>query len=617
MHSFFRRLLRKKVLTDSDLEESNLNRCLTTFDLIGLGIGSTLGAGLYVIGGQVAQHDAGPSVVLSFFIAAVASALAGICYAEFAARIPRAGSAYVYSYVTVGELMAFIIGWNLVLEYVIGTASVARGWSGYFDSMIDKKLSTFFNSTMPMHIDELSEYPDFFAFGITILVTVLLAFGVKESARFNNIFTIVNLLIVLYVIICGLFKVDWHNWTLSQSEVPKTAGTGGFFPFGFSGMMKGAATCFYAFVGFDCVATTGEETKNPQKAIPIAIVVSLFIIFLSYCGVSAIITLMCPYYLIDHDAPLPFVFNHVGWGVARYIISIGAVCGLSTSLLGGMFPLPRILYAMAGDGVIFRFMGKVSPRFKTPVTGTIISGIFAGLMAMFFNLNELVDMMSIGTLLAYTLVGVSVLILRYEADENLPGTLSFNASSDSQQLIGSRDTFSWKKLLFPGTTKPTLLTAFISKLTLFIMCILIVCFAAFAIFGADYLEQLETWAIFMATLLALLPTLCLVVLQRQPQSEATLAFKVPFIPYIPAISVLINVYLMLKLSAMTWVRFGVWMAIGFLIYFGYGIRVTKEDLRLLNSKVGSDTVNEEDTISPQKFTSFNYESIFLLIICTL
>ncbi|KAI8795876.1 cationic amino acid transporter 2-like isoform X2 [Biomphalaria glabrata] len=572
MHSFFRRLLRKKVLSDSDIEESNLNRCLTTFDLIGLGIGSTLGAGLYVIGGQVAQHDAGPAVVVSFFIAAVASALAGICYAEFAARIPRAGSAYVYSYVTVGELMAFIIGWNLVLEYVIGTASVARGWSGYFDAMIDKKLSTFFNSTMPMHIDELSAYPDFFAFGITILVTVLLAFGVKESARFNNIFTIVNLLIVLYVIICGLFKLDGHNWNLDPSEIPSTgAGTGGFMPYGFSGMMKGAATCFYAFVGFDCVATTGEETKNPQKAIPIAIVTSLFIIFLSYCGVSAIITLMCPYYLIDHDAPLPFVFSRVGWGVARYIISIGAVCGLSTSLLGGMFPLPRILYAMAGDGVIFRFMGKVSPRFKTPLMGTIISGIFAGLMAMFFNLDELVDMMSIGTLLAYTLVGVSVLILRYEADENLTGSMSVSKLSDSERLLLSRDVFSVKKLLFPGTPRPTLLTAYISKWTLLFLCLFVIFFAAFAIFGSDYLEQMETWAIIIATLLALLPAMCVIILQCQPQSEATLAFKVPLVPLLPSLSVLVNIYLMLKLSPMTWVRFGVWMAIGMSIYLLYGV----------------------------------------------
>ncbi|XP_059178303.1 cationic amino acid transporter 2-like isoform X2 [Physella acuta] len=574
------RLVRKKILSDADIEESSLNRCLTTVDLIGLGIGSTLGAGLYVVAGQVALETAGPAVTISFLVAAVASALAGMCYAEFAARIPRAGSAYVYSYVTVGEFMAFIIGWNLVLEYVIGTASVARGWSGYFDSLIDKKISKFFNSTMPMHIDELSEYPDFFALGITLLVTVLLTFGVKESAMINNIFTCVNLLVVVYVTICGFFKFDWKNWNLSESEVPKTAGTGGFMPFGFSGMMAGAATCFYAFVGFDCVATTGEESKNPQRAIPIGIIVSLLIIFLSYFSVSAILTLMCPYFLLDKDAALPAVFDRVGWGVARYIITVGAVCGLSTSLLGGMFPLPRVLYAMAGDGVIFKFMGKVSSRFKTPVIGTAISGVFAGLMAMLFNLKELVDMMSIGTLLAYTLVGISVLILRYEADVNLQGSMSVTKMDEAERLSIVRTEFSVKQLLVPRTSSPTKLTSLIVKSTVALFCLFITAFSAFVIYAADYLEQKEPWAIAMTTLLTLLPVCCLVVIQRQPQSTASLAFKVPFVPYIPAISALVNIYLMLKLSAMTWVRFGVWMLIGFTIYFTCLILYESSEKRL-------------------------------------
>ncbi|CAL1545275.1 unnamed protein product [Lymnaea stagnalis] len=602
MNRFVHRLMRKKVLSDSDIEESNLDRCLTTVDLVGLGIGSTLGAGLYVVAGQVALENAGPAVTISFLVAAVASALAGMCYAEFAARIPRAGSAYVYSYVTIGEFMAFVIGWNLVLEYVIGTASVARGWSAYFDSLIDKKISKFFNSTMPMHIDQLSEYPDFFAFGITLLLTVLLAFGVKESARFNNIFTVINLLVVLYVTICGLFKLDWHNWNLSQEEVCyKSAGSGGFMPFGFSGMMAGAATCFYAFVGFDCVATTGEETKNPQRAIPIGIIVSLLVIFLSYFSVSAIITLMCPYFLLDRDAALPAVFERVGWGVARYIITAGAVCGLSTSLLGAMFPLPRILYAMAGDGVIFKIMGKVSPRFKTPVIGTAISGLFAGLMAMLFNLKELVDMMSIGTLLAYTLVGISVLILRYEADINLLGSMSVTKMDNAERLATKRETFSPRKLIFPDTKKPTLLTSLVTKVSVAFLCLFIAAFSAFVIFASDHLENKEAWAIVVAIVLGLLPVACLVFIQCQPQSTAPLAFKVPFVPYLPAISALVNIYLMLKLSAMTWVRFGVWMLIGFIIYFGYGIRNTKQEMNYVHPSSIEET-DEEDSM--QKETSY-------------
>ncbi|XP_012943345.1 cationic amino acid transporter 2 [Aplysia californica] len=571
---FLKKLIRKKVLSNSDIEESELNRCLTTIDLIGLGIGSTLGAGLYVVAGQVARESAGPAVTISFLVAALASALAGMCYAEFAARIPRAGSAYVYSYVTVGELMAFVIGWNLVLEYVIGTASVARGWSAYFDSLIDKKIAHFFNRTMPMHVDQLSDYPDFFAFGITIVLTVLLAVGVKESTRFNNVFTCVNLLVVLYVTICGFFKIDFNNWELK--DVPASAGSGGFMPFGFSGIMEGAATCFYAFVGFDCVATTGEETRNPQRAIPIGIIVSLIIIFFSYFSVSAVITLMCPYYLLDTDAPLPTVFEYVGWGLARYIITAGAVCGLSTSLLGGMFPLPRILYAMGSDGLIFRFMGKVSDRFKTPVIGTIISGIFAGTMAMMFNLKELVDMMSIGTLLAYTLVAISVLILRYEADVNLLGSMSVTKMDDASRAAVIREPFSVVRLFRPGSDQPTRLSALISKLATAILCVCVTGFSAFTIFASDDLGEVKTWAIAVAVALGLMMCFCVAVIFLQPQSSASLAFKVPLVPFLPAISALVNIYLMLKLSLMTWLRFGIWMLIGFSIYFFYGVSNSSE-----------------------------------------
>ncbi|BFZ23681.1 hypothetical protein BsWGS_26720 [Bradybaena similaris] len=573
----WQRFVRKKILSDSDISDSNLDRCLTTIDLVGLGIGSTLGAGLYVVAGQVALKDAGPSVTISFLVAAVASALAGICYAEFAARIPRAGSAYVYSYVTVGELMAFVIGWNLILEYVIGTASVARGFSAYFDSLIDKRISKFFNETMPIHVNELSAYPDFFAFGITLVLTVLLAAGVKESTRFNNVFTCINLLVVLYVTICGLFRIDFDNWNLQK--VPEGAGSGGFMPFGFSGTMAGAATCFYAFVGFDCVATTGEETKNPQKAIPIGIVVSLLLIFLSYFCVSAVITLMCPYYLLDKDAALPAVFDYVGWGVARYIITAGAVCGLSTSLLGGMFPLPRILYAMANDGVIFRFMGKVSDRFKTPVIGTVVSGVFAGLMAMMFDVDELVDMMSIGTLLAYTLVCVSVLILRYEADVNLHGSMSVTKMDAATRAATVREPFLILHLFKPTTSQPTMLTSMIVKIIVAVLSLCIAGFSAFLIFAADFLAEMEIWAIVIATLLGLMVVSCVIAICIQPQSSALLHFKVPFVPILPAVSVFVNIYLMLKLSAMTWARFSIWMFIGAVIYFGYGMSHSTEELK--------------------------------------
>ncbi|XP_067659172.1 high affinity cationic amino acid transporter 1-like isoform X1 [Haliotis asinina] len=582
IESFISKLSRKKRVNPS--EETSLARVLTTCDLIGLGIGSTLGAGIYVVAGQVARQTAGPSVVLSFLIAAVASVFAGICYAEFAARVPKAGSAYVYSYVTVGELIAFVIGWNLILEYVIGTASVARAWSSYFDSLIDNKIQDFFKEHMAMDVTGLSKYPDFFAFSITLVLTVLLAIGVKESTMFNNIFTVVNLLVVTYVIVCGLFKIDGSNWSIPKSEVPTGEGSGGFMPFGFSGMMSGAATCFYAFVGFDCIATTGEEAKNPQRAIPMSIVVSLIGITLAYCGLSTVLTLLCPYYLLDPNAPLPIVFDRLGWGVAKYVIAVGAICGLSTSLLGGMFPLPRILYAMGNDGLLFRFLGKVVPRFQTPVVGTLISGCFAGTMAMLFDLKELVDMMSIGTLLAYTLVAVCVLILRYQPDEYITG------EPTDQPLTGpisSRDLFS------PRSSEPTRISGRLTSYCVGFLLLSICAFCAVLIYAASELEQYSWWAIVMAVMFGSAVLMAVIVVWRQPQNKSKLWFKVPGLPWVPALSAFINIYLMMKLSVPTWIRFGVWMFIGFAIYFGYGLRQSSENREREMCQPHSGTFNRD------------------------
>ncbi|KAJ7379616.1 hypothetical protein OS493_014011 [Desmophyllum pertusum] len=251
-----KRFTQKKLIDPKTLSRSELSRCLSIFDLTALGIGSTLGAGIYVLAGQVARSIAGPSIVISFFIAAVASILSGLCYAEFGARVPKAGSAYVYSYVTMGELCAFVIGWNLFLEYVIGASSVARAWSDYFDSVLNNRIR---NYTLT-HVGEfnasgLATYPDFFALLLVLLVTLILGVGVKNSSRFNNIFTGINLVVILFITCVGMYFAKGENWSRD------------FMPFGISGVFSGAATCFYAFVGFDVIATTGEEAKNPSKAI--------------------------------------------------------------------------------------------------------------------------------------------------------------------------------------------------------------------------------------------------------------------------------------------------------------------------------------------------------------
>lgn len=224
---------------------------------------------------------------------------------------------------------------------------------------------------------------------------------------------------IYLIILCH--TVSLSNWSIPKSEVPEGYGNGGFSPYGLTGIIRGAAVCFYGFIGFDCIATAGEEAKNPKKSIPFAVVTSLAMIFLAYFGVSTVLTMMLPYFEQDEQAPLPHVFSRYGWWVAEYLVTIGALCGLCASMMGAMFPLPRIVFAMASDGLLFKCMGEISQRFKTPFKGTLITGVLTGLLAAIFKLSQLVSIMSIGTLLAYSMVASCVLILRYDGDERRDG----------------------------------------------------------------------------------------------------------------------------------------------------------------------------------------------------
>ncbi|MGH0132230.1 UNVERIFIED_CONTAM: hypothetical protein FKN15_077751 [Acipenser sinensis] len=525
------------------LEDSKLCRCLSTVDLIALGVGSTLGAGVYVLAGEVAKGNSGPSIIVSFLIAALASVMAGLCYAEFGARVPKTGSAYLYSYVTVGELWAFITGWNLILSYVIGTSSVARAWSGTFDELLGKQIGRFFSTYFRMSSPGLAEYPDFFAVCLILIISGLLSFGVKESAWINKVFTAVNVLVLMFVIIAGFVKGDTENWKITEDalinftavtrnlslagNVTSAYGVGGFMPFGFEGTLAGAATCFYAFVGFDCIATTE-------------------------------------------------------------------------------------------DGVLFKVLARINPKTKTPVIATMASGVIAGtlsyslvcldvnadtclinlgqnldpltslfslhltaVMAFLFDLKALVDMMSIGTLLAYSLVAACVLILSCNPErENLTSEDGETELTDSESQLAmlKEGGFTLQDVLNPSML-PTEQSSSVVNIAVSIITFVVCIVSTLTTYKGEAVLAMESWILGLLAVCLMVFIVCLLIVWRQPQTRKKVSFMVPMLPFLPVLSVFVNIYLMVQLSGDTWIRFAVWMAVGFLIYFGYGIRHSLEGQR--------------------------------------
>lgn len=485
--------------------EPTLKRTLGALNLTLLGIGAIIGAGIFVLTGTAAAQYAGPAIVYSFIMAGFACGFAGLCYAEFASMIPIAGSAYTYGYATLGELVAWIIGWDLILEYLFAASTVAVGWSGYFTEFMAQlglRIPHQFTSapftvegthtlvrsmlcvdpatnTLVTGACDLTKYTQVAgvlnvpALALVAILTTLLVIGIQESATLNNIAVFIKIAIVLLVIAFGFFYVNSANW---HPFIPAGEGPG---KFGFSGIMRGAGVIFFAYIGFDAVSTAAQEAKNPQRDLPIGILASLAICTVLYILMALVMTGLAPYQELNVPHPVFVAIEKAGPGLAwlSYLVNIGAIAGLASVVLVMLLGQPRIFYSMARDGLLPKVFSKVHPRFQTPYLATIITGTVAGVIAALFPIGLLGELVSIGTLLAFAIVSAGVLVLRYKR---------------------------------PDLHRP---------------------------------------------------------------------FKTPLVPLVPLLAILFCLYLMSSLPVDTWLRLIIWMALGLLIYFGFGRQNSKLSAR--------------------------------------
>ncbi len=416
---------------EADMKKSDLKRVLTRWGLTSLGIGAIIGGGIFTLTGIAAHDYAGPALALSFVIAGIGCLFASLCYAEFASVLPVEGSAYAYAYGTVGELFAWFIGWNLILEYMMGATTVAVAWSGYFCKFLH-----LFGIEFPIWLcndlttatekyAKIGESAPAFAFNlpafiITWIVTAILVKGIKEAASTNNIIVIVKVAVVLFVIFVGAFYVDTSNWhPFIPTEVPEIVDgvATGKMNFGFGGVLTAATIVFFAYIGFDAVSTQAGEAINPKKDVPFAIIASLIICTVLYILVSLVLTGMVPFSLLDKAAPVASAFSEKGLTWAVFIITLAATAGLTSVMLVMMLGQTRIFLGMAKDGLLPAFFKSIHQEYKTPYKSTILVGGIISIVAALTPIDKVSEMCSMGTLLAFAMVCVAVMMLRYKKPE--------------------------------------------------------------------------------------------------------------------------------------------------------------------------------------------------------
>lgn len=392
-------LFRKKSIDELQAvaAASGMLKNLAAVDLLMLGIGAVIGTGIFVLTGVAAAKYAGPAVPLSFILSGLTCALAGLAYAEFASIVPASGSAYTYAYASLGEFIAFIVGWNLILEYTVTSSAVAVGWSGYVVGLFASA-----GLVLPHELVVSAEDGGIFnlpAVLITLFLSFLLVRGTKESVKLNRILVFVKLAAIFLFLVLAAPHVDATNWEP-------------FLPFGYSGVVSGAAIVFFAYIGFDAVATTAEECRNAARDLPVGIIGSLFICTLLYAVVAAVLTGVVPYSMLDTAEPVAFALRHIGYNVGSAIVAVGAICGITTVLLVLLYGQSRIFFAMSRDGMVPANVCKIHRRFHTPYRVTILGAIFVSVIAGVFPIGMIAEMANIGTLSAFLIASIGVMVLR-------------------------------------------------------------------------------------------------------------------------------------------------------------------------------------------------------------
>ncbi|XP_043723858.1 cationic amino acid transporter 7, chloroplastic-like [Telopea speciosissima] len=520
----FEEMSRIRARSGSDMQKS-----LRWFDLVGLGIGGMVGAGVFVSSGQACRQYAGPAVILSYVIAGLCALLSAFCYTEFAVDMPVAGGAFSYLRVTFGEFAAFLTGANLVMEYVFSNAAVARSFTAYLGTAIGipttQKLRIVV-SGLPKGFNEI----DFLAVAVILLISLCICYSTKESSLLNMVLTMIHILFIAFIIVVGFWKGDWKNYT--QPSDPKNAG--GFFPFGIAGVFNGAAMVYLSYIGYDAVSTMVEEVRNPTKDIPIGVSGSVVLVTIFYCLMAASMAKLVPYDAINTEAPFSAAFggSKEGWGWASNVIGAGASFGILTSLLVSMLGQARYLCVIGRSNVVPSWFAKVHPKTSTPVNASAFLGILTAAIALFTELNILLNLVCIGTLFVFYMVANAVIYRRYVTvgiTRPWP-TLSFLILFS---LVSLFFTLVWR-LSPPGEPKGYLL-------------------GACTVLGVAVVQVFH----FMV-----------------PQARKPEFWGVPLMPWIPSISIFLNVFLLGSLDGPSYVRFGLFSGVAIIVYLLYSVHST-------------------------------------------